>query len=111
MICDTQTLAGQTLSERKEEVKQSVSQLDRAIREGRVKVRVGNTGGIAFDGWGEFARRRVTDGCAYRRLMATGSATTKAAIAKAEALAGRSIDRRAVAQGLHAHGNQWHGGH
>jgi hypothetical protein len=43
-------------------------------------------------------------------LMVSGSALTKAAIARAEQLAGRSIDRRAVARGAHSHdgGHSWH---
>jgi hypothetical protein len=50
----------------------------------------------------------VSDACAYRRIMSIGSA--KAAIARAEQLAGRSIDRRVVAQGVHSHddGRTWH---
>jgi hypothetical protein len=42
--------------------------------------------------------------------MATGSAMAKTAIARAEALAGRSVNRQAVAQGHHSHdgGATWH---
>ena len=51
----------------------------------------------------------VTDACAYRRLMATGPALAKAAIARAEQMAGRSVDKMAVAHGHHTHdGVHWH---
>jgi len=74
------------------------------------------TGAIAFTGITETERDGVTDGCIYRRLLATGSALARAEIAKAEQLAGRSVDRQAVAQGHHAHsdgqgGLTWHHGH
>jgi hypothetical protein len=53
----------------------------------------------------------VTDACAYRRIMATNSALARAAIARAEQLSGRSVDKAAVAHGMHSHdgGVTWHG--
>lgn len=61
-------------------------------------------------GWDEAERDGVTDACAYRRLMVSGSALAKAAIAHAEQLAGHSVDRRVVAHGVHSHdgGQTWH---
>lgn len=51
-----------------------------------------------------------------RRFLAFGSATAKAAIARAEALAGRTVNRQALAAGVHAHAGHdgalhWHSGH
>jgi hypothetical protein len=42
--------------------------------------------------------------------MVSGSQLAIQAIAKAERLAGRSVDRQLVAQGYHSHdgGNSWH---
>jgi hypothetical protein len=71
------------------------------------------TGAIAFDGLDENIRDGVTDACMYRRLMATGSSLTKAAIQRAEQIAGRSVDRKVIANGVHSHdgGRTWHDGH
>jgi hypothetical protein len=45
--------------------------------------------------------------------MATGSALAKQAIARAEQLAGRTVDRAALTAGHHSHdgGKTWHHGH
>ena len=55
----------------------------------------------------------VSDACAYRKLLATGSVLAKQKIAQAEALAGRGVDKKVVASGLHSHdgGATWHKGH
>ena len=103
MPCDTKLKAGQTISARKEEIKTSVDKLAAALAAGRVKPVVGAKGGIAFPGWAEGQANGVTDNCAFRRLMSSGSALAKMAIERAETLAGRRVDRQAVAQGLHAH--------
>jgi hypothetical protein len=113
MTCDTRLKPRQTILERKSEVQQAVRTLDRLIAARRIQVRVGPKGGIAFQGWIDSDRDGVTDACAYRRIMATGSALAKAEIAKAEQLAGRSVDRQALAHGHHSHdgGRTWHDGH
>lgn len=110
MPCDTKLRTGQTIQERKEEIKQTVATLDALIRAKRVRPVVGPQGAIAFEGWQEADRNRVTDACAYRRIMATGSALARAELARSEQLAGRSIDRRVVAHGAHSHdgGRTWH---
>ena len=113
MPCDTRLKRGQKISERALEVKKAVEGLSSLLAVGRIKARVGPKGGIAFEGWGEAERDGVTDACAYRRLMATGSSLAKAQIAKAEMMAGRSVDRQALAHGHHSHdgGKTWHDGH
>lgn len=113
MVCDTRLFSrNQTLTERKEQVKKAVDRLSAALAAGKVKPKVDKkTGGIAFEGWND--RDGVTDGCAWRRILGSGSAAAKAAIAKAEALAGRQVNKEAVAQGVHSHdgGKTWHHGH
>lgn len=108
MPCDTTRRKNQTLSERKEEIKTAIDRLSAALATGKVKPVVGTTGGISFPGWVEGQTGRVGDGCAYRRLLSGGSALAKLAISRAEILAGRTVDRQAVAQGLHAHDGIWH---
>jgi hypothetical protein len=113
MACDTKLKAGQTISQRAEEVRAMVARLAAALASGRVRAKVGLNGGIAFDGLTAEERDGVTDACAYRRIMVSGSALAKQKIAAAEALAGRTVNRQAVGQGLHSHdgGKTWHGGH
>ena len=109
MPCDTRLKAGQTISERKVEIKASVDKLAAALAAGKVKPVIGAKGGIAFPGWAEGQANGVTDNCAFRRLMSSGSALAKMAIERAEMMAGRKVDRQAVAQGLHTHdGINWH---
>ena len=110
MPCDTwRSVPTQTLTERKKQIVETVEDLARKLARGQVKAVVGPQGAIAFDGWGN--RAGVTDACAYRRIMATGGALARQAIAKAEMLAGRSVDKKVVASGVHAHGGVWHPGH
>ena len=112
MPCDTRRRPNQTLTERKEEIKASVDKLAAALAAGKVKPVVGAKGGIAFPGWAEGQANGVTDNCGYRKIMSSGSALAKMAIERAETLAGRRVDRQAVAQGLHAHTHNgqtvWH---
>lgn len=113
MPCDTRLKPRQTIKERATEVKAVVDRLASALAAGRVKPVIGPTGGIAFTGLTDQDRDGVTDACMYRRLMATGSALAKAAIAKAEALSGRAVNRQALAHHHHSHdgGKTWHEGH
>ena len=108
MPCETRRLPNQTISQRKEEIKTAVDKLSAALAAGKIKPVVGVKGGIAFPGWAEGQQGRVSDACAFRRLLSSGSALAKMAIERAETLAGRRVDRQAVAQGLHAHNGVWH---
>jgi len=110
MPCDTRLKAKQTIQERAAEVRRAVTQLDKLIARGQVRVKVGPQGAVAFSAWADNERDGVTDACAYRRLMATGSALAKAKIAQAEQMAGRSINRQVVGHGAHSHdgGHTWH---
>lgn len=113
MPCDTKLKANQTIQQRAVEVRAAVEKLSQALAAGRVKAVVGANGGIAFQGLADTDRDGVTDACAYRRLMVSGSSLAKAKIAQAEALSGRAVNRMAIGQGLHSHdgGNTWHNGH
>jgi hypothetical protein len=115
MVCDTRPWGApnQTLTQRKEEVKKVIGLVAQEIVKGRVKPKVGPQGAIAFEGLTADMRRGVSDACVYRRIMATGSAMAKQQIARAEQLAGRRVDTKALAGGHHSHdgGATWHGGH
>jgi hypothetical protein len=114
MPCDTRPRRrDQTLTQRKEEVRQTVLGLDKLLATRRVKAVVGPQGAITFQGWEAQVRNDVSDACAYRRLLVSGSALALAEIAQAEAIAGRSVNKQALAVGVHSHdgGGTWHGGH
>ncbi len=103
MACDTQTLEGQTLTERKEEVKRAIDKFSAAVASGSTKVKVGPKGEVVFEGMRVEDRGRISDGCAYRMLMVRGSALAKAKIAAAEQASGRKINKQVVGQGWHSH--------
>lgn len=103
MPCDTKNLPGQTLTERKREVLDSIVELNALLVTGKVTVKIGPQGAIAFAGWSDAQRRRVTDACAFRRILAIGSSLAKAKIAQAEIMAGRAVNMQAVGIGVHSH--------
>jgi hypothetical protein len=108
--CDTRLKPRQTITERKAEVLATVESVVKALVSGRVRAIVGPQGAIAFAGLSEAERNGVTDACMYRRIMSGGTQSAKLAVAKAEQLAGRSVNRASVAQGVHSHdhGQSWH---
>lgn len=115
MPCDTRLKrrrdgSVQKISERADEIKAVVEKLSTGLVSGRVKAKVGPQGAIAFVGLTDEERDGVSDNCAYRRLMVYGSALAKAAITRAEQIAGRTVDKQMVAAGAHSHdgGNTWH---
>lgn len=111
MPCDTRLKKNQTIQQRATEVRKAVSVLDAALAAGRARITIGPQGAVAFTGLTEVDRDGVTDACMYRRLMVSGSALAKAAVARAEQMSGRAVNRQAVAQGHHSHdgGKTWHG--
>jgi hypothetical protein len=114
MACDTQRLPGQTFEQRKVEVREAIADLTRLLASGQAKAIVSRaTGSVAFRGWAGGEDSRVTDACAYRLVMAGTNALAKQQIAKAEQLAGRTVDRKALVAGHHSHdgGRTWHKGH
>lgn len=110
MPCDSMVKAGQTLAQRKTQVRKAAQRVDKLVASKKVKVKVGPQGAVAFTGLSDVDRDGLTDACIYRRLMQTGSAAAKMAIMRAEQLAGRGVDRATVAQGVHSHdgGATWH---
>lgn len=98
MPCDTRP---NLTAVQKARMADAVRRLDQAINAGLVRVVIGAAGGIAFQGWQD--REGVSDLCAYRRLTLTGSAALRRALARAEVIAGRSVDARALAAGVHSH--------
>jgi hypothetical protein len=110
MVCDTSLRENQTLSERKLEVLATVEAIAKLIISNRVKPVIDKrTGAITFANIPVSVRNGLTDACVYRRIMATGSALAKLQIAKAEQLAGRTVNRAALAAGIHSHdgGSSW----
>lgn len=110
MSCDVKLKPRQTISERAKEVREATERLAAALASGRVRVTVSPQGAVAFVGWDATSRDGVTDACAFRRVMATGNAMARLAIQRAEALAGRSVDKQVIGQGVHSHdgGATWH---
>lgn len=110
MPCDTRLKSGQTIKQRAEEIRAMVARLASGLMNGRIKPQIGPTGAVAFQGLTDQERDGVTDNCAFRRLMAEGPALAKQAIARAEQLSGRAINRQAIAHGHHSHdgGATWH---
>jgi len=118
MPCDTRLKVRngrrQTISERKDEVRLAQERFIAGLKKGTVKAVVDKrTGAVAFTGLTEEERDGITDACAYRRIMVSGSQLAIQAIVRAEQLAGRSVNKQMVAQGYHSHdgGQTWHNGH
>jgi hypothetical protein len=110
MPCDTKLKPRQTISQRKAEVRKVVERISQKLATGTVKPVVSKQGAITFTGITNEERDGVTDACAYRQIMVHGSALAKAAILRAEQLAGRSVDKQVIGQGVHSHdgGHTWH---
>ena len=113
MPCDRQLAKNESIQQRAESIRETMKKVERGLALGNIKVVIGPQGAVAFLGISDADRNRVNDGCIYRRILSTGSALAKQAIAKAEQLSGRSVNKLAVGQGAHAHvdskGNlRWH---
>ena len=110
MPCDTIPLRqGQTAQDRAKEIRSAQDRLESLISAGTVKPIIGRTGGVAFKNWTAQDRAGVSDVCAYRALTRRGSSALRMAMIRAEAMAGRTPDRQAIAAGLHSHdgGQTW----
>lgn len=104
MPCDTLT---NLTPEKKADQRSALARLEGSLRAGTVTAVIGGNGAIAFRSW--LDRAGLSDLCAYRKLTASNSPALRAALARAEAMAGRKVDPRAVAAGVHSHdgGNTW----
>lgn len=105
MTCETRLRPKQSISDRKLEIRKAVERLSYSLARGQIKPFVGPQGAIAFQGWDDRGRDGVSDACGYRMIMSTGSALARAAIEKAETMAGRGVDRKVIGQGIHSHNN------
>jgi hypothetical protein len=106
----------QTIAQRAAEVRDVIARFVAGLTSGRVKAIVSKQGAIAFNGLTESERDGVTDACVYRRIMSGTNAQAKMALARAEALAGKTVDRAIIGHGgagMHSHdgGSSWHGHH
>ena len=110
MPCDTMRLPNQTMSQRMNEVRTAAQKIDQMLAARRIGVKVGPQGAVTFTGLSEQDRSRMTDACIYRRIMQSGTAASRMAIARAEQLAGRTVSKATVATGVHSHdgGTTWH---
>ncbi len=111
MPCFTRIRKGVTVVQRQAQVKAAIASLEAQLEAKTVKLKVGPTGALAIDGWKD--RDDVTDVCAIRAMMTASSWAFRQALARAEALAGRKMDQKQVAAGVHSHdsGHTWHPGH
>lgn len=103
MPCDRVDLTAESRRRQRE----ALASLAVALGTGAVTVKVGPQGAVAFLGWGD--REGLADVCALRRLMAANDPNLRRALARAEALAGRKVDTRQIAAGVHSHdgGGTW----
>jgi hypothetical protein len=110
MPCDTNRLLDQTMSQRVAEVRTAAQKIDRLLAERKIGVKVGPQGAVTFTGIDDRDRARMTDACIYRRIVQSGSAASKMAIVRAEQLAGRTVSKATVANGVYSHdgGASWH---
>ena len=110
MPCDSRRKQNQTAAQRKTEVRAAVRRIDKLIAAKQIGVKVGPQGAVTFTGLPDTVRDGLTDVCIYRMLTRTGSAAARMAIARAEQLAGRAVDRKVIAAGVHSHdgGQSWH---
>jgi hypothetical protein len=118
MACDSRIYRrDQTLAERKVEVKKALTALEKLIASGQVNIRIGTEGigkgAVVLKGWSDAERVGITDACAIRLLMLSGTATTKLKLAAAQQQFGTSINRQTLGAGVHSHdgGLSWHTGH
>lgn len=104
MACETYQRAGQSLTERKDEIRRVTEKVIAGLKSNQIGVKVDRvTGAVVFTGIAAEDRPGITDGCIYRRVLVSGSQLAIQAIQKAERLAGRSVNKQTVASGLHSH--------
>lgn len=110
MPCMNTLKKGQTIGQRASEIRKRVSVIDALLASRRVQLKIGPQGAVTFTGITAEDRDGMTDACIFRTLSSTGSAAAKMALARAEQLAGRTVDRKQVTAGVHSHdgGATWH---
>lgn len=111
MPCDTvRSNPRQTVAQRMAEIRSASARIAALLAAKKIQVKVGKQGAVTFIGIPDDDRVGMTDACIYRRIMASGTHAARQEIAKAERLAGRTVDRKVVAAGIHSHdgGQSWH---
>lgn len=98
MPCDSQV---NLTVQAKARMTAALERLEAALGNNEAQLVIGAAGSIAFKGWRD--NGGLSDLCAYRRLASSNSAALRRAVFRAEALAGRQINPRAVAVGVHSH--------
>ena len=110
MPCDRIVKPRQTVAQRQAEVRTAKARIDKLLAAKKIKIKIGPQGAVAFIGIPDEVRDGVTDVCVYNHIMTKGSHGARQAIAKAEQMSGRSVDKKVVAAGTHSHdgGATWH---
>jgi hypothetical protein len=110
MPCDTYIPVNMTPPQRRKQIDEAIDRLNKAIEAGQVTLVVDkSTGAVGFKG--DWQRDGVSDSCAFRKLTLKSSMGFKRALAKAETMAGRKVNEKAVAAGVHMHGDKFYPGH
>ena len=101
MPCTLRIPAGLTPKQWAKRWEGAVNALEQDLSDNRAIVKIGPDGAIAFSGW--TSRDGVSDVCAYRWLAGKRSFALQKAVMRAEALAGKKVNERAIAAGSHSH--------
>ena len=83
MPCDTRLKKNQTIQQRKEEVSRAVGRIQARIIDGRVRVKVGPQGAIAFEGLTDGASKAVKGASSVPSSVAKSSWKAPVAASKA----------------------------
>ena len=112
MVCDL-LRPQETPEERRKRIDAALKSLVSGLLSNKVKVQVGPKGEIAFDGWKDSDRNRMTDACIYRLMSLKHSDVLRRAVAAAEMRSGRKVSDLAINGGAHSHdgGRTWHPSH
>lgn len=103
MPCDYEREPRQTVAQRQAEVRKAKMAMDKMIATNHAKVKVDRNGRVVVTGVPDSVRSRVDDACLMRFIQTHGSVAARQAVARAERQAGRSIDKQALAAGVHSH--------
>jgi hypothetical protein len=101
MPCDTLKI-GETIEIKKAKVNEALAKLEKLIERGIVQAVISPTGAVTFRGWNE-GRDGMLDACALRKLTQSNSPALRKALLQAEIRAGRKVDQRQIAAGVHSH--------
>ena len=112
MACEAIRVPQQTAAERQKEIRDALADLEQALRDKRVQVRIGPKGEVCFKDWGT-ERRGMSDACAYRALEKKKSSALRRAVDREKGRSGKKVKAKAVKAGGHSHdgGKTWAKGH